>query len=263
MFLTNLVKLYINREYDMNYKIEIDAFQGPMDLLLHLIEKAQIDIYDIPINDITEQFIQYIYQMGELNLEIASDFLVMAATLIEIKSKMLLPNEKIATELQLEMEELDPRVELVRRLVEYKRYKNASEELRLFEKTQSKVYYKPKEDLLDYEDREIEIEGLDVELLLKSISRIIKRKNKTESRLSISEIQREEYTLEECIKDIQTTLEVNPVLEFSSLIHEETTRKEIIVYFLSILELIRMKFINVYQEEDFSDLIINKRFEEE
>ena len=247
---------------DINYKIEIDAFQGPMDLLLHLIEKAQIDIYDIPINDITDQFIQYVYQMGELNLEVASDFLVMAATLIEIKSKMLLPNEKVATELQLEMEILDPRVELVRRLVEYKKYKNASEELRVFEQKQSKIYYKPKEDLFEYTDEVIDLEGLDAEILLKSIVKIIRRKRSSEISLSINEIQREEYTLEECIEDIKDLLENNQELKFSDLINPEITKKEIVVYFLSILELIRMKFINVDQEEDFSDLIISKRQQE-
>lgn len=247
---------------DINYKIEIDAFQGPMDLLLHLIEKAQIDIYDIPINDITDQFIQYVYQMGELNLEVASDFLVMAATLIEIKSKMLLPNEKLATELQLEMEILDPRVELVRRLIEYKKYKNASEELRVFEQKQSKVYYKPKEDLFEYTDEVIDLEGLDSEMLLKSIIKIIRRKSSSEISLSINEIQREEYTLEECIEDIKDLLENNQEFKFSDLINPEITKKEIVVYFLSILELIRMKFINVDQEEDFSDLIISKRQQE-
>lgn len=247
---------------NINYKIEIDAFQGPMDLLLHLIEKAQIDIYDIPINDITDQFIQHVYQMGEINLEIASDFLVMAATLIEIKSKMLLPNEKAATDFQLEMEELDPRVELVRRLVEYKKYKNASQELRSFETSQSKVYYKPREDLFEYEDEVIDIEGLDAETLLKSIIKIIRRKRSSEMSLSISEIQREEYTLEECIDDIKNLLENDGKLNFSDLINPDITKKEIIVYFLSILELIRMKFINVDQEEDFSDLIISIRPQE-
>ena len=247
---------------DINYKVEIDAFQGPMDLLLHLIEKAQIDIYDIPINDITDQFIQHVYQMGEINLEIASDFLVMAATLIEIKSKMLLPNENAATELQMEMEELDPRVELVRRLVEYKKYKNASQELRSFEKIQSQVYYKPKEDLFEYEDELFNMEGLDPEALLKSIIKILGRKRSSEISLSINEIQREEYTLEECIEDIKNLLEKDSKLNFSDLINPDITKKEIIVYFLSILELIRMKFINVDQEEDFSDLIISIRPQE-
>lgn len=246
-----------------SYKIMIDAFEGPMDLLLHLIDKAQIDIYDIPINHITEQFIQYIYHMEELNLDIASDFLVMAATLVEIKSKMLLPYEKQDSSLQLEMEELDPRAELVRRLVEYKKYKAVSEELRLFEDVQSKIYYKPKEDLFEYDENEFELEGLDVNLLLKSISKIIKKRSKSDRVLTINEIQRDEYTLEQCIKDIQNILKSDLKLKFSNLIDENSTRKEIIVCFLSVLELIRMKEIKVEQEEDFSDLIIIRRIEGE
>lgn len=246
-----------------SYKIMIDAFEGPMDLLLHLIDKAQIDIYDIPINHITEQFIQYIYHMEELNLDIASDFLVMAATLVEIKSKMLLPYEKQDSSLQLEMEELDPRAELVRRLVEYKKYKAVSEELRLFEDVQSKIYYKPKEDLFEYDENEFELEGLDVNLLLKSISKIIKKRSKSDRVLTINEIQRDEYTLEQCIKDIQNILKIDLKLKFSNLIDENSTRKEIIVCFLSVLELIRMKEIKVEQEEDFSDLIIIRRIEGE
>src|SRR5574344_16979 len=119
----------------MDYKIMIDVFEGPMDLLLHLIEKAEIDIYDIPINLIAEQFLDYIRQMEELNLDITSDFLVMAATLLEIKSKMLLPKDKVPEDESF-VEEEDPRMELVSRLVEYKKYKDAAEELRLMETIQ-------------------------------------------------------------------------------------------------------------------------------
>ena len=162
----------------MDYKIMLDAFEGPMDLLLHLIDKAEIDIYDIPISHIAEQFLDYIRHMEDINLGVTAEFLVMAATLLEIKSKMLLPNKSTSDNIQIEMEEIDPRAELVRRLVEYKKYKNAAEELRLFEILQSKVYYKPKEDLIDYEDYEIELEGLNMEILLKSISKIIIKRSK-------------------------------------------------------------------------------------
>ncbi len=248
----------------MEYKIMLESFEGPLDLLLHLIEKAQIDIYDIPINDITEQYINYIYQMEELNLELASDFLVMAATLLEIKSKMLLPQQKIDQNdnVQLELEEVDPRMELVRRLVEYKKYKNISKELRFYEEIQSKIYYKPKEDLTLYEDKEIDLEGLDLNLLIKSLNNIFKKRNKASKSIDISEMQREEYTLEECIDNIKIQLENQETIKFSSLLDEECNRKEIVVYFLSVLELIRMKYIYVNQEENFSDLIINKRVKE-
>ena len=124
----------------MEYKIILESFEGPMDLLIHLIDKAEIDIYDIPINEITEQYIKYITKMEELDLEVTSEFLVMAATLLEIKSRMLLPPIKKETDGdQLEMEEIDPRLELVRRLVEYKKYKHVSKELQSLEETQKKI----------------------------------------------------------------------------------------------------------------------------
>lgn len=245
----------------MDYKIAIEVFEGPMDLLLHLIDKAELDIYDIPINLIAEQFIEYIRHMEELNLDVASEFLVMAATLLEIKSKLLLPSRNNPSDTQLEMEELDPRAELVRRLVEYKKYKNVVEDLRSLETIQSKVYYKPKEDLIDFEDEKFELEGLNVNLLLKSLNNIIEKRNKGNRVLDINEIQREEYTLEECIENIKQKLDIDNILKFSSLIEKESTKKEIIAYFLSVLELISMKYINVCQEEDFSDLIISRKVE--
>lgn len=247
----------------MDYKIAIEAFEGPMDLLLHLIDKAEIDIYDIPINLIAEQFLDYIAQMEELNLDVASEFLVMAATLLEIKSKLLIPSRENFENSQLEMEEIDPRAELVRRLVEYKKYKGIAEDFRILETIHSKVYYKPKEDLMDLEDEKFELEGLNIDLLLKSLNNIIKKRNSENRVLDINEIQRDEYTLEECIKDIKQRLQIDEALTFSSLLGKDSTRKEIITYFLSVLEMIRMKYVYVRQEEDFSDLIISRRIEEE
>lgn len=247
----------------MDYKIAIEAFEGPMDLLLHLIDKAEIDIYDIPISLIAEQFLDYIAQMEELNLDVASEFLVMAATLLEIKSKLLIPSRENFENTQLEMEEADPRAELVRRLVEYKKYKGIAEDFRILETIHSKVYYKPKEDLMDLEDEKFELEGLNIDLLLKSLNNIIKKRNSENRVLDISEIQRDEYTLEECIKDITQRLQIDKALTFSSLLGKDSTRKEIITYFLSVLEMIRMKYVYVRQDEDFSDLIISRRIEEE
>ncbi len=125
----------------MEYKIVLESFEGPMDLLLHLIDEAEIDIYDIPINEITEQYIDYITKMEEMDLEVTSEFLVMASTLLEIKSKMLLPQVDKNDGEQLEMEEADPRLELVKRLVEYKKFKYASRELRNYEEIQKKVFF--------------------------------------------------------------------------------------------------------------------------
>lgn len=245
----------------MEYKINIEVFNGPMDLLLHLIEKAEIDIYDIPINIIAEQFINYIDQMEELNLEITGDFLVMAATLLEIKSKMLLPKEKDPEEEQLQEEE-DPRADLVRRLIEYKKYKYVAEELRLREIVQQKVFYKPKEDLSNVQDEQLEIQGLRIELLVKSIKNIIEKNTKENSTIFINEIHREEYTLEKCISIIKEKVQEGQTIRFSDLIERDSSVPELITYFLSILELIRMNYVKVIQEKDFSDLIIRKRLEE-
>lgn len=245
----------------MEYKIRIDVFEGPMDLLLHLIDRAEIDIYDIPISLITEQFIEYIEKMEELNLEITSDFLVMAATLLEIKSKMLLPQREKSDDSQLEAEE-DPRAELVRRLVEYKKFKSVAEKLREMESIQLKVFYKPKEDIIDNFNDNLEIGDVNIDDLLKALNNIIKRRKNKDKILDVREIQREEYTLEKCVSDIKERLKREDTIYFSSLLKEDSTRNEIITYFLSVLELINLKYINVIQEKDFSDLIIIKKQKE-
>lgn len=247
----------------MEYKVKIDIFEGPMDLLLHLIEKAEIDIYDIPISLITEQFLEYLQKMEELNLEITSDFLVMAATLLEIKSKMLLPQKTKTDDSEGDNEEIDPRAELVKRLIEYKKYKSAAEKLREMESIQSKVFYKPKEDIVDTFNENLEIENMNISDLLKALNNIIKKRSREGKILDIKEIQREEYTLEKCISNIKNRLKKENKIFFSDLLKENSTRMEIITYFLSILELMNMKYISVVQEKDFSDLIIIKRQKEE
>ncbi len=242
----------------MGYKIVIDQFEGPMDLLLHLIDRAEIDIYDIPINKISEQFLEHIKGMKELDLDIASEFLLMAATLLEIKSKMLLPEEEKAEKDQLETEE-DPREELVRRIVEYKKYKEAANELKEYENIYSKMYLKTKEEIFLESDEEFELRGIGVEDLFKSFNKIMKEKSKKDTVLEIDQIQREEYTLKSCIERININLEASDELIFSELFDfEDTSKAEIIAYFLSILELIASKYIGVRQRKDFSDLYIFK-----
>lgn len=238
----------------MKYKVELSAFEGPLDLLLHLIKEAEIDIYDIPIKEITEEFSHYLDKMQELNLEVTSDFLVMASTLIEIKSKMLLPVEK---EME-EEEEVDPRKELVERLIEYKKYKEVSESLRQMENIQSKVYYKPKEDIFDAIE-EIELESLDISVLVKSLKKILDEKSVEEKNIMIDEIEREEITLSECIKNIEDTLKEVKSFYFTSLVKKYSTIEEIITYFLAILELTKIKTIRLKQKEDFSDILIISR----
>lgn len=238
----------------MKYRVELKSFEGPMDLLLHLIKEAEIDIYDIPINVITEEFLEHIKLMEDLNLEVTSDFLLMASTLLEIKSKMMLPKNSI----DKEEEEEDPRDDLVDKILEYKKFKELSEVLRNRETRQAKVYYKPKEEIIK-EEIELELEEMEVGLLLKAINNIIKNRTKEDKKLTISEIQREEYTLEFCIIRVKERLEKKNSIYFSGLLSKQTSVEEIITYFLSILELAKGKFLSISQKQDFSDLILEKR----
>lgn len=240
----------------MDYNIVLDNFEGPLDLLLKLIEKSKIDIYNIPISDITEQYISFIYKMEELNLELASDFLIMASSLLEIKSKMLLPVEK---DLDEEGEEIDPREELVLRLLAYKKYKEAAKELKEYESIESQAYYKPQEDLSIEEDIDYQLDFYSLHLLVRSLNNILNKKGLEGKEMDIGEIRREEFTIKECVEDIIDRLQVNTKIKFSDLLKKNANRNEIVAYFLSVLELIKQKSIYVLQDEDFTDIFINKR----
>lgn len=244
----------------MSYKIIVDAYEGPLDLLLDLIHKSEIDIYDIPINMVTEQYLEYISEMDEFNLEITSEFVVMAATLLEIKSKMLLPQEKIIED-GIEYE-IDPREELVQRLLEYKLYKEVAEKLKISELIESMVYYKPREDLSSYDDPLEELGKLDLGQLVKAINNLIKKSLIENETLSFEEIHREEFTLEFCIDEIKLKLLRSNKFLFSDLLNNKTSKEEIITYFLSLLELIRLRTVYVQQDSTFSDLVINNWMEE-
>ncbi len=239
----------------MDYKIVLDSFEGPMDLLLSLIEKAKIDIYDIPINLVTEQYLDYISGMEELDLELTSDFLVMAATLLQIKSKMLLPKIK-SDEGE---EEEDPREELVRRLLAYKRYKELAEKMREYEEIGLKSFYKAQEDLSGFEDDEVELGHLNINSLFNTLNNILKRRGLEPEILNFEEINREEFTIEECTNDLLQRLEKKKKLKFSDLFDDNSTKNEIVSYFLSLLELIRLNNIRVSQYNVFSDILIIKK----
>lgn len=245
----------------MDYKVEVEAYEGPMDLLLSLIQKSEIDIYDIPINLVTEQFLDYIRNMENLNLEVTSDFLLMAASLLEIKSKMLLPKEKILVD-DLELE-IDPREALVQRLIEYKLYKDAAERLKLSEIIESRVFYKPQEDLSIYKDPVDELNKIDLNQLVKAIHNILAKNAIKINRVDFREISRQEYTLETCIDEIRSRLNDNKKILFSNLLSTNTSREEIVTYFLSLLELMKMKKVYVEQNSAFTDLMITRRMDEE
>ena len=239
----------------MGYKIVLDSFEGPLDLLLSLIEKQKIDIYDIPINVITEQYLDYIEQMEILNLEVTSDFLLMAATLLQIKSKMLLPKVKVEAE---EEEEEDPREELVRRLLAYKKFKEAEAKLRNYEEIGLQSFTKPQEDLTQFEEEEVDLGPLDVESLFMTLNRILNKRGLAVEDFDLGAIRRDEYSVKDCTENILRRLEDSRTIKFSQLLRADSSKNEIVAYFLSVLELMKAKTILVEQEYAFADLIIRK-----
>jgi segregation and condensation protein A len=241
----------------MSYNVSVEVFEGPLDLLLNLIDKNEIDIYDIPINTVTEQFIAQLRKWEDMNLEVASDFIIMASTLLEIKSKLLLPKETVLVD--GEEVQVDPREELVKRLMEYKLYKEISENLKSSEEVYSKVYYKPQEDVSDFRDPFEELSAVELRDLVDTLENILQRHRYNNPQGEFFEIRREEVSLEECTREIESRVNSRYRVRFSEIIASQSSRSRIIAYFLSLLELMRTRFISVRQDGSFSDLIIEKR----
>lgn len=242
----------------MVYNVKIEVFEGPFDLLFHLIEKNQVDIYDIPMTEITEQYISYIENVGELNLDITSEFLVMAATLIEIKSEILLPI-KIEEDKQLELNDLDPRGELVRRLLEYKKYKAIAEELKDKEQHYQRIYFKPKEEIIldGIESPLFTTDCIEIKDLFLALNRCIERGARiTSPEKIIKKIQRNAITIEDKIKKITKLLNKEKKILFQDMFSELTAKIEIIVTFLALLEIVRLKQVIIKQNTAYTDIII-------
>jgi len=238
----------INSQNNLLFKLPI--FEGPLDLLLHLIKENKIDIYDIPIVDITKQYLDYLELMKELNLEIAGEFLVMAATLIHIKSKMLLPPDEEQTEEPAE----DPRAELVQRLLEYQSFKEASTTLREKEEIWKNIFRRPP---LENGDFDTESEPLLFEVSLFDLISAFKNiLSKTPG--EAIEISRETLTVADKINFIIERLEREDGIKFEELFNEGSTKIVLIVTFLALLELIRLGLVKAYQEKSFGSIwIIN------
>lgn len=248
----------------MAYNVKIEVFEGPFDLLFHLIEKNQIDIYDIPMTEITEQYISYIEKLEELNLDITSEFLVMAATLIEIKSRMLLPIQ-ITEDKQLEIEDLDPRDELVRRLLEYKKYKGVAEELKDKEQRYQRIYFKPKEEFIfaEADQSQFVMDSIGITDLLSALNRFIEKKLKTISpEKTIREMQRDVITIEDKINELTSLLNKKNKIRFQDMFSNLSSKMEIITTFLALLELIRLKQVVAKQNIAYTDIIIELRNKE-
>lgn len=238
----------------MNYEIMLDKFEGPLDLLYHLIEKEKVDIYDIPIYKITSQYIDYINEMKELDLEITSEFLIMASTLIEIKSKMLIPKANKEDKMKDE-EELDPREELVKRLIEYKKYKEASIELKSRENTYKKIYYKTKEEI-EYIDDDLDFGDIDLKQIVDLYEKILENCVDLDNDIDFKEIKRDEITIEESIDRIIYILNHEDRVKFEDFFESKTSKAIVVTIFIAILELIKQKRIIITQEKNFSDIFI-------
>lgn len=241
----------------ISYKLE--NFEGPLDLLLHLIEKNKVNIYDIPIVLITRQYLGYVSSMEEEDLDIVSEFLVMATTLLDIKSKMLLPAEEEGEE-----EEEDPRAELVRRLLEYKTYKYMAQELEELEVHANQQLYKeptiPKE-VAKYEppvDLDSLLDGLTLARLQKIFESVIKRnEDKIDPvRSSFGTIRKEPVSLEQKISSVMEYARKNRTFCFRHILESQPSRLQVVVTFLAVLELMKMGKIGLKQEALFEDMYI-------
>jgi len=233
----------------MSYKVKLEIFEGPLDLLLYLIKKEEVNIYDIPIARITKQYLQYFDLMQLLDLKVAGEFLVMASTLMQIKSRMLLPVEEQVPE---EEEEEDPRAELVRRLLEYKKFKEAANSLEELEREQAGVFRRRVEPAafgVSPEEDYFEASLFD---LISAFSKILK----TIPKKQFLEIIKDEFTVEKKVHDLLHLLVVKPVVYFSKLFEKAKNKAEIIVTFLAVLELIRLKEIQIRQKSSFAEIQI-------
>ncbi len=243
----------------MQYKVKIDAFEGPLDLLLHLINTLEIDIYDIPVAEITEQYMLYIHTMKELQLDVASEYLVMAATLLSIKSGMLLPKHEEELEeddFGFEPEE-DPRDELMRRLIEYRKYKEAADDLRHMEEERSKVFTKPPSDLSAYAAEPASgSDSVNVTIydMLGAFQKMMRRK-KLQKPLQ-TKIARQEIPIEKRMDEILDEFRRNPRRRKFTELFPSDQKDHLVVTFLAILELMKNNSIMIEQEENFSDIYI-------
>lgn len=242
----------------MELTVKLQAFEGPLDLLLHLLEKNKVNIYDIPIVEITNQYMEYIREMKRQDLNIMSEFLVMAATLLDIKSKMLLPKE------ELEEEEEDPRAELVQKLLEYKMYKCMSYELKDRQMEAQRVLFKTAtipDEVKQYEEP-VNMEELVSDITLKKLNAIFKSIMKKQVdkvdpiRSKFGKIEKEEVSLEERMEYLREYALTHKKFSFRGILEAQSSKMEIIVTFLAILELMKTGKIFISQENIFDDILI-------
>ncbi len=233
----------------MNIEIKINEFEGPLDLLLHLIKESKMDIFDLKVEVITDQYLEYINKMEEMNLDIASSYLVMAAELIEMKSRMLLPRHE-----EDEEQEEDPQEQLVNRLIEYQRYKDLTKEFKELEEERHKVYTKSPENIKEYLPEVEVISNTDVTLddLIKAFQKFLERQKENEP-LS-TKVTKKEMSVEDRRKSIRNILKKKHKFNFLELF-DVLTKEYVVVTFLAILEMARQNELIIVQESNFGEIM--------
>jgi segregation and condensation protein A len=235
------------------YKVQFEVFEGPLDLLLYLVKKEEVDIYDINLTKLATQFIEYIDLMRELDLDVAGEFLVMASTLMYIKSRELLPVDRQA---EGEEEEQDPRWELIRQLVEYKKFKDAAAHLQTREAEQEKVYPRLPGKLEFEPATPPPPPQLSLFDLINAVSNVLKRFQQRDE--DLRDIYADKWTVSEKLELLRKLILARPRLKFSELFEHTTSRSEVVVTFLALLELIRLKLLFVTQSSPFSEIEISQ-----
>jgi segregation and condensation protein A len=238
---------------DSDYRIKLQAFEGPLDLLLFLIRKSELDIYDIPIESVTRQYLDALRSMQELDLDLAGEFFVMAATLMEIKSRLLLPRGQAAIDPNAEEDEMDPRWELVHQLLEYKKFKEAAarlgeialEKQNLLERYVSSLSGDPLDRPLKHADR----------IELWNVFNIVLRR--LAEKLVVGEIHDEQVTVADQMEMLLARLQTQRTFVFSQLFDKKVSLRTLIATFLAVLELTRLRKLRLQQNETFSDIICN------
>ena len=238
---------------ELPYQVRIENFEGPLDLLLHLIKKNEINIYDIPVAMIAQQYLEYLEAMEELNLNVAGDFLVMAATLLQIKSKMLLPVDETADD---DEDGPDPREELVRRLLEYKAFKEAARQLDDQEKIWREIFRREQAPLVEEVEEELPLENVSLFDLVDALKEVLERN--PSSRLI--EIVPDNLTVRERMNLILETLEGKDSVSFAALFEGSSHRMVVVVTFLALLELMKLRIARVFQAETFGPILVSRMF---
>lgn len=233
----------------MHYEVKINEFEGPLDLLLHLIKKSNIDIYDISLEDITNQYLDYIKKMEELNLDIASEYLVMASELLEYKSRSLLPKK----EEDEDTYEEDFKEELIKKLVDYKRYKEVTETFKELESIRSNVYTKVPSNMSDISDKIINNDDVSVDDLIDAFKLLMKRKE-LDKPLNTT-ITTKELSITDRISNIRSILKKKKKINFIDLF-DNVNKSYVVVTFLSILEMSKDNEIIIIQDDNFGNIII-------